>query len=223
MRGEQALGEGRERRVGRARGGVDPGRRAELERAEVVEDVAGQRDEDRAGRRGQRDLGGAMHDARKVGKARDLGCPFDHRCRDRQQGRVEQGLHEAVALLLLAGGDDQRRARDIGRIERADRVAEAGGDVDVAGGEPARGACEAVGHRQHDRLLQAEDVAHLGVVGERVHDRQLGRAGVAEDLCDAFGLKQLDEGAAAADLVGWRAVGHGRCGAPWRDPGDAAT
>ena len=197
-----------QRRIRRPPRGVDPGRLAEVERREIVQDVARQRDEHRPRRRRQRDLGGAVDDARQVGEARDLGRPLHDRGRDRHQRRVEQGLHQPVPLLLLPGGDDQRRAGDMGGVQRADRIAEPGGHVHVAGREPARGARVAIGHGDHDRLLQAEHIADLRVVGQRVHDRQLGGPGVAEHLRDPFGLQQLDEGALAADLVGRQAVGH---------------
>ena len=51
----------------------------EIERRLVVQDVAGQRDEHRAGRRRGRDLGGAAQDARQVLDAVDLDRPFHHR------------------------------------------------------------------------------------------------------------------------------------------------
>jgi hypothetical protein len=96
--------------------------------------------------------------------------------------------------------------------------------MDVAGREPARRTRVAVRHGDHYGLLQPEDIAQVGVVGERMHDRQLGRAGIAEDLRHAFGPQQLDEGRAAADLVGLHPVGHEPCGTPWRDrEDDAAT
>ena len=44
-----------------------------------------------------------------------------------------------LALLLLACGQDQRRAGEACVVERAHRVAEAGRDMDVAGDELARG------------------------------------------------------------------------------------
>ncbi len=209
--GQQPLGEPAQRRIGRAARGIDAGRRTELDRAEGVQDVAGQRDEHRPGRRRRGDLGGAVHDARQVGEPRHLGRPLDHRCCDRHQRRIEQRLGKAVALLLLARGHDDRRAGDMRRVQRADRIAEARRNMDVTGRELARGAGIAVCHREHDRFLQAKHVAHLGGIRERVHDRQLGGAGIAEDLRDAFGLQQLDEGRAATDLVGLHPVGHERC------------
>ena len=69
-------------------------------------------------------------------------------------GIVQQGLGEAVALLLLAGGQDHRRAGELGIEQRAHGVAEPGRHMHVAGDELAAGARVAVGHRHHQRLLQ---------------------------------------------------------------------
>ena len=95
---------------------------------------------------------------------------------------IEQRLGEAVALLLLAGGEDDRRTRELGVVERPERVAEAGRDVDVGGSELAGRARKTVGHGDDKALLHRHDVVEIGVLGERVHDRQFGRTGVAEQV-----------------------------------------
>ena len=118
--------------------------------ASAVEDVARQRDEHRAGRRRHRHLGGAAHDARQVLQPRHLDRPFHQRLGDRHQRVVEQRLGEAVALLLLAGGQDHRRARELGIEQRAHGVAEARRHVHVAGDELAAGARVAVRHGHHE-------------------------------------------------------------------------
>ena len=84
--------------------------------------------------------------------------------------------------------------------------------MDVARHQLARGAGVAVGHGDDDGFLEAEHVAHLRRGGERMHDRQLGRAGIAEHLHDAFVAQHAQEGVAAGDGVGdvlaHRRVGH---------------
>ena len=80
---------------------------------------------------------------------------------DRHQRVVEQRLGQAVALLLLPGGQDHRRARELGIEQRAHGVAEPRRHVHVAGDELAAGARVAVGHGHHDRLLQAQHVAEV--------------------------------------------------------------
>ena len=127
---------------------------AEIELGLGIEHVARQADEHRSGRRGQRQLGRAAHDARQVFGARDLDRPFDHGLGDRQQRVVEQRLEQAVALLLLARGHDQRRTGELRVVERAYRIAQARGDMQAAGGEPAGGARVTVGHRHHHGFLQ---------------------------------------------------------------------
>ena len=57
-------------------------------------------------------------------------------------GVIEQRLGQAMTLLLLAGGEDHRRAGELGVVERAHGIAEAGRHVDVAGRELARRAPE---------------------------------------------------------------------------------
>ena len=69
--------------------------------------------------------------------------------------------------------------------------------MDVRRGEAARGARVAVGHPDHDRLLQAEHELERGEVGHHLHDRELGRAGIAEEMRDALVDEELEEGGAA--------------------------
>ena len=135
---------------------------------------------------------------------RHLDRPFDERLGHAHERRIEQRLGQAVALLLLAGGQDHRRAGEARVEERAHRVAEARRDVHVAGDELARGARVAVGHRDHERLLQAEHEVRSGWSDERVHDRQFGGARIAEQMRDAFGAQQLQEGLAARYRCGHR-------------------
>ena len=198
---QQPPGEAVEHRVGGARARIDPRRGAELDAGLGVEDVARQRDEDRAGRRRHRHLGGAAHDARQVLQARHLDRPFHQRLGDRHQRIVEQRLGEAVALLLLAGGQDHRRARELGVVERAHGVAEPGRHVHVAGDELAAGARVAVRHGHHERLLQAQHVGEVRVLLQRMHDGQLGGARIAEQMRDALVLQEREEGGAAGDAV----------------------
>jgi hypothetical protein len=117
-----------------------------------------------------------------------------------------------MALLLLAGGHDHRRARHQRGVDRADRIAEAGRDMDVARHQLAGGAGIAVGHGDHDGFLQTQHVTHLRRRGERMHDRQLGRAGIAEHLDDALVAQDAQERVAAGDSVSDRLVGDGRVG-----------
>ena len=63
------------------------------------------------------------------------------------------------------------------------------------------GAREAVGHRHHQRLLQAQHVGEVRMVLERMHDRQLGGAGIAEQMRDALVLQEGEKGGAAGDAV----------------------
>ncbi len=106
-----------------------------------------------------------------------------------------------MALLLLARGEDQRRAGEARIVERAHRIAEAGRDMDVAGDQLAGGAAEAVGHRNHQALLHRHHIGEIGMVLQRMHDRQFGGAGIAEQMGDAFILQQCQECRAAGDAI----------------------
>ena len=94
---------------------------------------------------------------------------------------------------MLAGGEEHRRTGLVGVVEHAHRVAEAGRHVDVDGGETAAGLGVAVCHRDGDGLLQRQHVADAGLTRETIHERQLGRAGIAEHDGDAFLLEDLEE------------------------------
>ena len=71
----------------------------------------------------------------------------------------------------------------------------------VAGDELAAGARVAVRHRHHDQLLQAQHVGQVRVLLERMHDRQLGGAGIAEQVRDALVFEEREEGGAAGDAI----------------------
>ena len=130
-----------------------------------------------------------------------LDRPLDHRLGDRHQRIIEQRLGQAVADLLLAGGQDHRRAGELGAVERAHGVAEAGRDMDVAGDQFTRRARIAVRHRDHDRLLQPEHIGQVLVILERIHDGQLRRARITEQMRDAFVLEQGEKCRASGNRV----------------------
>ena len=73
--------------------------------------------------------------------------------------------------------------------------------MDVAGNELARGAAETVGHGDDEAFLHRHHISEVGMVLQRVHDRQFGGAGIAEQMRDAFVFQQCKECGAAGDLV----------------------
>ena len=163
--------------------------------ASSLENVAGQRQEHRTGRRRQRGLHRAVHVARQVLDAMHLGRPFDERPRQRRQVGGQHRLGDDIFEVLLAGGDQHRRVRLHGVVEHAHGVAEPGRDVKVEHRETAGGLGIAVGHRHQRRFLQPEDVADVVLDREGVHQRQFGGAGIAEHDRDALLLEQIEEGA----------------------------
>jgi hypothetical protein len=87
---------------------------------------------------------------------------------------VQKGVEGQDRPRLLPGRDDQRRAVLVRGEDVADRMAHAGGRVQVHEGRVARGLRVAVGHADDHRFLQPEHVA--GVGREAEEQRQLGRA-----------------------------------------------
>ena len=63
----------------------------------------------------------------------------------------------------------------------------------VRRGEPARGAAVAVGHGDDRRFLQPEHELQPRILRHRLHDRELGGTGIAEEVRDAFVEQELDE------------------------------
>ena len=122
---------------------------------------------------------------------RRLVGPLDQRVRHPRRVAVGQvGLQGDLRPRLLAGGDQQRRVVGLGVEDRPHRVADARRGMEVDDGGLAGGLGEAVGHPDHDRLLQTEHVAEVRrVVGEH---RQLGRAGVAEHRRHPVGAEEVE-------------------------------
>jgi hypothetical protein len=106
-----------------------------------------------------------------------------------------------VALLLLAGGQDHRRAREFRVEQRTQRIAETRRDMNVAGHELAGGAGKAVGDRDHQALLHRHHIGEVGMILQRMHDRQFGGAGIAEQMGDALVLEQREKRRATGDTV----------------------
>ncbi len=153
------------------------------------------RDEDGPLRRQVGEMGRAADRRRDVLGARHLVAPLDERVRHPRRVAVGQvGLHRHRCAHLLARRDDQRRVVGLGVEDRAHRVADARCRVQVdQRRRPAR-LREAVGHPDHDRLLEPEDVAE--VAGEVAQHRQLGRARVAEHRRHPRPPEELERGLA---------------------------
>ena len=225
---QDARGQRLQRFVRRTHAGIDPGGAAELDAGLGIEDVAGQRDEHRAHRRRGRDLGGAAHDARQILQPRHLDRPFHQRLGHLHQRAIQHRLHQPVALLLLAGGEDHRRARELCIEQRAHRIAKARRDMDVAGNQFSRGAGKTVGDRDHQALLHRHHIGEIGMVLQRMHDRQFGGAGIAEQMRDALVLQQRKKGRAPGNAIFHSSPpAHGRVGlrggASWTDDVEACN
>src|ERR1700733_3304820 len=70
--------------------------------------------------------------------------------------------------------------------------------MQVDEGGPAGGERPAVGHADRRRLLKAEHIRDVRRVDERVHERHLGRARIAENVSDPLITQDVDENVARA-------------------------
>ena len=202
--------------IGRPRRRIDPRTLAEMDRRFHIQNIAGQGNEHRPGGRCQRDLCCPTHDHRQVFNTGDLDRPFHQRRGDGHQRGVQQRLCQAVALFLLTGRDDQRRARKIGGIERAHGIAQARRHMHVDGRNFARGTGVTVGHGDNDGLLQAKNIRDIRLLGHGMHDGQFRGSGIAKQTRDAFVLQQSQKGAAACNGITLISVAHDKTPIPSR-------
>ena len=167
--------------------------RPELDHTLGLEHVHGQRQKDRAGRGRERGLRRAVDEPRQVVEPPHLGRPLHERAGDGGQVGPEDRLGDVEALVVLPRRHEQRRARLLGVVEHAHGVPEARGHVHVDDAELPGGLRVAVGHRDDGRLLEPEHVAERRLLGEGVHERQLRRPRIAEQVLDALLLQDLQE------------------------------
>src|ERR1700731_3853603 len=102
-------------------------------------------------------------------------------------------------------------------VQRAHRIAEPGCDMDIAGDQTARGPAEPVGDGDHQALLHRHHIGEIGMVLQRMHDRQFGGPGIAEQMGDALIPEQCEERRAPGDAV------HEVLPFPWPYPWGSAT
>ena len=104
-----------------------------------------------------------------------------------------------MAAVLLAGGHHQRRLRDEGVDQVAHAVAQAAGGMQIEKGRAPCRLCIAIRHGHRRGFLKRQDIADVRRSQQRIHQCQLGRSGIAENVLDAFAGKnfQQDLGTAA--------------------------
>ena len=169
----------------------DARRRDRRVRGPLVHHVERQGDEHRAGRRVQRDLERPVHELGQLARRLRLDAPLGERRGHRDEVVPQHRLAEPVAGVLLACGHHEGRAPLPGVVERPHRVPEPGTDVEVRHPDPPGRLRPRVRHGHRDRLLEGQDVPNRGIVLQGVHERKLGRPGVAEEVLDSFGDQGL--------------------------------
>ena len=164
----------------------------------VDEDVLGDVDVDGAGPPGGGEVGGLGEGVREVLGVHHEVVVLDARRQD--AGRV--GLLEAVPPDQVArdvAGDEQRRHRVHHRVlDRRDEVRRARPGGGEGAAEASRRAGVAVGGVAAALLVAHQDVAHLGVGGPAVVEREHDPAGVAEYGVDAHALQTFEDDIGAA-------------------------
>src|SRR5215211_7314723 len=73
--------------------------------------------------------------------------------------------------------------------------------MDVAGDEFSRGAAKTIGDRDHQTLLHRHHIGEIGMILQRVHDRQFGGAGIAEQMRDALVLQKREKSRAPGNAI----------------------
>jgi len=180
---------------------------------EVGQHVLGQRDHDRAGAAGGRDMEGAADD---LGDARgivDLGRPFRHRAKDGAVVELLEGLALAHAAVDLTNEEDQRGRVLIGDVDAGRGIGGAGAarhetDAGLAG-ELAGG----FRHHAGAAFGAADGDLHRGVV-QRVEHGEIALARHAEGVGGAVDQKLVDEDLPASAISHAAALprpGRSRC------------
>jgi len=171
---------------------VDIIRREDLGLGLLVHHVCRYGDERRAARRFQRQLEGAAQEDGQFGGVAGLDGPLRERLGQAHDVAREERVLAGAALRVLTGVDDERCAGAERVVKHAHRVAEAGRDVQLQEGRPARGARVTVGDARRDAFVEREYVFELRVVLQGVQEALLGGAGIAEDVLRTVCQELLD-------------------------------
>ena len=155
-------------------------------------EVHRQRQEHRARRRRQRDLKRAPQRDRGLLGTPDLVRPLRELLGHADEVAGEDRLVHEKARVLLTRRHQERRLGPRRVVQDREAVREAGRNVDVGDADLSRRLRVAVGRRDRGGFLEPQHVLEPGV-GQRVEERQLGRAGVAEEIADPGGSQDLHE------------------------------
>jgi hypothetical protein len=152
-----------------------------------------QGDEDRSGGRGHRDVDRAGDDRGYLARGGRLGGPFDERTRNHDGVLVRQeGLLILHGTTLVARDDDERGLVQVGVVQGAHGVAEAGRGVQEYQRWTSGDLRKAVGHTDRHHFLQTQEIAE--VAGEVLQQGQFRGAGIAEPCVELMLPEQVDGG-----------------------------
>ena len=176
--------------------GIDPRRWRDHNVGLLVHHIRGHGYEHRASRRLHRQLEGAAKEDRHFVRVLRLDGPLGERLGETHDIAGEDWFLRTALLGMLSGVHHERRVGAVRVVKHAQRVAEAGRDVQLKEGGARAGSRVAVRDAGRDAFVERQDVFELRVVLQRVHERLLGCAGIAEDVADALGEQLLEHGVA---------------------------
>ena len=135
----------------------------------------------------------------------DLHAPLGDGRRDGRKVVAQHGIAQPQPRVLLARRHHHRRVVLQRAVDHADGVAEARRHVEVHEGRLAARLGVEVRRTGRHAFVQMHDVLDLRIVEQRVEQRALGRAGIAEDAIDAVIEQRLEEHLTTAHGISPRA------------------
>jgi hypothetical protein len=144
--------------------------------------VHGQRQEDRSSRRCGSNLDGAPQGAGQILDALYLIGPFGHRLHHTHQVTPQDGLGKGVAAVLLSGGKQEGRTGLGGVVQHAHSIAQPWRHMQVHHPQCPRSQRIAIRHGHCYPFLERQHILHVWVVNQNIHEGQLGRARVPNNM-----------------------------------------
>jgi len=167
-----------------------------------------------------RHLEGASQDRRNLVRPLDLHAPLGDRRGDRREVVAEHGIAQAQPRVLLARRHHHGRIVLERAVDMADGVAQPGRHMQVHERRLAARLGVEIGRADRDAFVQVDDVLDRGVVDQRIEQRALGGAGIAENPFHPVSQQCLKEHLSPAHFsppaplltlrsIAWRCVSKG--------------
>ena len=164
-------------------------------------DVLADVDQHRSRPAGGGDVKGLVDDPRQLVDARHQVAVLGHGAGRADHIRLLEGVPSDLGAYHLARDRDHRHRVHVRGAQTGDEVQRTrarGGEHDA---RLAAGARVAVRHVRGALLVADQDVLELRMLGQVLVDRQVGAAGVAEDVLDTFALQRLEDHVGSGQVV----------------------